>query len=106
MRAALLAARALLYETARLHDDGADISARAAALRLVTGPAARKVTSDAMQICGAYGMTRDLPVERLYREAKFYEVAQGSLELQRVIVAKDVLRSYLPDTHSRWRFGR
>jgi alkylation response protein AidB-like acyl-CoA dehydrogenase len=106
MRAAVLAARALLYETARLHDDGADISARAAALRLVTGPAARKVTSDAMQICGAYGMTRDLPVERLYREAKFYDVAQGSLELQRVIVAKDVLRSYLPDTHSRWRFGR
>jgi alkylation response protein AidB-like acyl-CoA dehydrogenase len=105
MRAAVLAARALLYETARLHDDGAGISARAAALRLVTGPAARKVTSDAMQICGAYGMTRDLPVERLYREAKFYEVAQGSLELQRVIVAKDVLRSYLPDTHSRWRFG-
>jgi alkylation response protein AidB-like acyl-CoA dehydrogenase len=105
MRAAVLAARALLYETARLHDDGADISARAAALRLVTGPAARKVTSDAMQVCGAYGMTRDLPVERLYREAKFYEVAQGSLELQRVIVAKDVLRSYLPDTHSRWRLG-
>jgi alkylation response protein AidB-like acyl-CoA dehydrogenase len=58
-----------------------------------------------MQICGAYGMTRDLPVERLYREAKFYEVAQGSLELQLVIVAKDVLRSYLPDTHSRWRLG-
>jgi alkylation response protein AidB-like acyl-CoA dehydrogenase len=106
MQAAVLAARALLYETARLHDDGADIGARAAALRLVTGPAARKVTSDAMQVCGAYGMTRDLPVERLYREAKFYEVAQGSLELQRVIVAKDVLRSYLPDTHSRWRFGR
>ena len=106
MRAAVLAARALLYETARLHDDGADVGARAAALRLVTGPAAHKVASDAMQICGAYGMTRDLPVERLYREAKFYEVAQGSLELQRVIVAKDVLRSYLPDTHSRWRFGR
>jgi alkylation response protein AidB-like acyl-CoA dehydrogenase len=105
MRAAVLAARALLYETARLHDDGTDISARAAALRLVTGPAARKVTSDAMQVCGAYGMTRDLPVERLYREAKFYEVAQGSLELQRVIVAKDVLRSYMPDTHSRWRLG-
>ena len=68
LRAAVLAARALLYETARLHDDGAEISARAAALRLVSGPAARKITSDAMQICGAYGMTRDLPVERLYRE--------------------------------------
>jgi hypothetical protein len=33
------------------------------------------------------------------------QVAQGSLELQLVIVAKDVLRSYLPDTHSRWRLG-
>lgn len=106
MRAAVLGARALLYETARLHDEGESISARAAALRLVTGRAAREVTSDALQVCGAYGMSRELPVERLYREAKFYEVAQGSLELQRVIVAKDVLRSFSPQTHARWRFGQ
>jgi len=106
MRAAVLGARALLYETARLYDDEGGISARAAALRLVTGRAAREVTSNALQICGVYGMSREFPLERLYREAKFYEVAQGSLELQRVIVAKDVLRSFGPDTHSRWRFGR
>jgi alkylation response protein AidB-like acyl-CoA dehydrogenase len=106
MRAAVLGARALLYETAQLHDEGDDISSRAAALRLVTSRAAREVTSDALQICGAYGLSRDLPLERLYREAKFYEVAQGSLELQRVIVAKDVLQSFSSDTHGKWRYGR
>jgi alkylation response protein AidB-like acyl-CoA dehydrogenase len=107
MRAAVLGARALLYETAELHDAGAaDTGPRAAALRLVTGRAAREVTSDALQICGAYGMTREMPLERLYREAKFYEVAQGSLELQRVIVGKDVLRSFSSDVHERWRYGR
>jgi alkylation response protein AidB-like acyl-CoA dehydrogenase len=106
MKAAVLSARALLYETARLCDDGQPIGARAAALRLATGRAAREVTSDALQICGAYGMSRELPVERLYREGKFYEVAQGSAELQRVIVAKDVLRSFSPDTHARWRLGQ
>jgi alkylation response protein AidB-like acyl-CoA dehydrogenase len=106
MRAAVLGARALLYETARLHDAGESIGARAAALRLVSGRAAREVTSDALQVCGAYGMSRELPVERLYREGKFYEVAQGSLELQRVIVAKDVLRSFGPETHTRWRLGQ
>jgi alkylation response protein AidB-like acyl-CoA dehydrogenase len=106
MSAHVLAARALLYETAQLHDDGAAISARAAALRLVTGPAAREVTSKALQVCGAYGMTRELPVERLYREAKFFEVTQGSLELQRVVVARDLLRSFTPDTHARWKPGQ
>ena len=39
----------------------------------------------------AYGLTRDLPVERLYREGKFYEVAQGVAEIQRIIVAREVL---------------
>ncbi|MFI5953180.1 acyl-CoA dehydrogenase family protein [Cryptosporangium sp. NPDC051539] len=94
MSASVLAARALLHETAEHYDAGAPIGPRAAALRLVTGRAAREVTSAALQVCGAYGLTRDLPVERLYREAKFYEVAQGSMELQRVIVGKHVLRPH------------
>lgn len=93
MSAAVLAARALLYETARAVDEGADPSSRAAALRLVSGRAAREAASAALQVCGAYGLTKEMVVERLYREAKFYEVAQGSAELQRVIAGKDALRS-------------
>jgi alkylation response protein AidB-like acyl-CoA dehydrogenase len=93
MQASVFAARALLVETAAAVDRGEDIGPRAAALRIVSGRAARETASSALQICGAYGMTHEMPVERLYREAKFYEVAQGSVELQRVIVGKSVLRS-------------
>jgi alkylation response protein AidB-like acyl-CoA dehydrogenase len=44
-----------------------------------------------MQIGGAYALTRELPLERLYREGKFFEVAQGVAEIQRTIVARHVL---------------
>ncbi|MET0821300.1 MAG: acyl-CoA dehydrogenase family protein [Aeromicrobium sp.] len=98
MQASVLAARALLVETAAAVDSGDDIGAAAAALRIVTGRAARETASAAMQICGAYGMTQEMPIERLYREAKFYEVAQGAVELQRVIVGKDVLRRAMKNT--------
>jgi alkylation response protein AidB-like acyl-CoA dehydrogenase len=93
MQSSVLAARAMLYDVSRAIDRGANIGPRAAALRLVTGRAAREVTSAALQVCGAYGMTTEMPVERLYREAKFYEVAQGSAEIQRVIVGKHVLKA-------------
>jgi alkylation response protein AidB-like acyl-CoA dehydrogenase len=104
MTASVLAARALLHETARRIDAGAtDLATRAAALRLVTARAATEVTSAALQVCGAYGLTRDLPLERLYREAKFYEVAQGSLELQRVVLGKAALADFEPSRYEQWR---
>lgn len=103
MYASVLSARALLHETAERYDAGQEIAGRAAALRLVTGRAAREVTSAALQVCGAYGLTRDMVTERLYREGKFYEVAQGSLELQRVIAGKDVLRRTPESDRHRWR---
>lgn len=70
---------------------GGDLGAASAAVRITTGRCAREVTSDALQICGAYGWTKDLPVERLYREAKFFEVTQGVIDIQRAIVARHVL---------------
>lgn len=104
MSAAVLAARAALHETAQRLDAGAgDLAARAAALRLITGRATTEVTSAALQVCGAYGLTRELPLERLYREAKFYEVAQGSLELQRVIAGKAVLAGFSANRFEDWR---
>jgi alkylation response protein AidB-like acyl-CoA dehydrogenase len=70
---------------------------------LITARAATETTSAALQICGAYGLARELPLERLYRQAKFYEVAQGSLELQRVIAGKAVLAGFTPDRFERWK---
>jgi alkylation response protein AidB-like acyl-CoA dehydrogenase len=70
---------------------GGELGAASAAVRITTGRCAREVTSDALQICGAYGWTKELPVERLYREAKFFEVTQGVIDIQRAIVARHVL---------------
>jgi alkylation response protein AidB-like acyl-CoA dehydrogenase len=92
MEASLLAARALTLDAAQLIDNGTPVAETAAAARIVAGKAAREVTSAAMQIGGAYALTRDLPFERLYREGKFFEVAQGVTEIQKIIVAKQLLR--------------
>ena len=94
MEATTLGARALVHQVAELIDRGDDVSREAAAARLVAGRAAREVTSAAMQVCGAYGLTRELPLERLYREGKFFEVAQGVAEIQRAIVARHVIADH------------
>ncbi|QTI70966.1 acyl-CoA dehydrogenase family protein [Gordonia polyisoprenivorans] len=103
MSASVLAARAALYDTARRLDEGAELAGAIAALRLVTARAATETTSAALQVCGAYGLSKEMAVERLYRQAKFYEVAQGSLELQRVIAGKAVLAGYTEDRFERWK---
>ena len=93
MEADVLAGRALVRSVAALIDDGQPhVAKHAASARIITGRAARNVTSNALQICGAYGWTKELPVERLYREAKFFEVTQGVSEIQKEIVGRDVLR--------------
>jgi len=91
MESEVLAARAMVRSCADLLDAGRTITKEAAASRLVAARAAREVTSMAMQVCGAYGLTQDLPLERLYREAKFFEVAQGVAELQKIVVARELL---------------
>jgi alkylation response protein AidB-like acyl-CoA dehydrogenase len=84
-------AGALVRECAALLDTGGDITGPAAAARLVSARAAREAALAALHVCGAYGLTRDLPVERLYREAVFFDVAQGVAEIQQLIVAREVL---------------
>ena len=91
MEAQVLGARAFMRSVAAMVDGGHAIPKEAAATRIVAARAAREITSAALQVCGAYGLTHELPVERLYREAKFFEVAQGVVEIQKVIVARHVL---------------
>jgi alkylation response protein AidB-like acyl-CoA dehydrogenase len=91
MQAGILAARALVRSVAVLVDRGLPVSREAASARLVSGRVARETTSSALQVCGAYGWTREMVVERLFRESKFFEVTQGSAEVQRAIVAREVL---------------
>jgi alkylation response protein AidB-like acyl-CoA dehydrogenase len=92
MQASVHAARALTLDAAQRVDHGDTVSDVAAATRIIAARAARETTSAAMQIGGAYALTRELPLERLYREGKFFEVAQGVAEIQKIIVAKHVLK--------------
>jgi alkylation response protein AidB-like acyl-CoA dehydrogenase len=89
--AGVAGAAALVAECARLLDAGGDVASAAAAARLVSARAAKEAALAALHICGAYGLTRDLPVERLYREAVFFDVAQGVAEIQQLIVARELL---------------
>lgn len=93
MQAQVLAARALVRAVAQLIDEGGEVHQAAAAARLMAARASKEVSGDALQVCGAYGLTRELVVERLYREGKFFEVGQGVAEIQRIIVGKRVLAS-------------
>jgi alkylation response protein AidB-like acyl-CoA dehydrogenase len=89
--ASVASARALTREVAAQLDSGADISAQAAAARICAARSAEESASNAMQVHGAYGVVQGSEIERLYREAKFFGVGQGVIELQRVVVARALL---------------
>ena len=92
MGASIDAARAHVYHVARLvASSDAEVPRHAASARLVSARTVREVTSNLMQICGAYGFTREFGAERLYREGKFFDVLQGVAEIQRIIVARSIL---------------
>jgi alkylation response protein AidB-like acyl-CoA dehydrogenase len=95
MSAHVDAARVMVKTAARAIDQGSvRVKQLAASTRIVCARMARETTSNAMQVCGAYGFTQEMILERLYREGKFYEVGQGVIELQKLIVGKQRLMEY------------
>lgn len=100
MSAQVMAARAMVHSAARAVDRrDPELKKIAAATRIVCARMARETTSLAMQVCGAYGFTHEMVLERLYREGKFYEVGQGVIELQKLIVGKRALAEYRERAH-------
>jgi alkylation response protein AidB-like acyl-CoA dehydrogenase len=96
MSAQVDAARAMVQVAARAVDEDAPhVKRLAASTRIMSSRMAREVTSSAMQVCGAYGFTQEMVIERLYREGKFYEVGQGVIELQKLIVGKQLFTEYM-----------
>jgi alkylation response protein AidB-like acyl-CoA dehydrogenase len=89
--AEVFAAEALVLACADRLDQGTAIAAEAASARLIASRAAREAATAALHVCGAYGLTRDMVVERLYREAVFFDVAQGVAEIQQTIVGRELL---------------
>jgi len=94
MSAGIEAARLRLRHAAWLKDQGRSIIREAAEAKLLASELAVKVTRDALQIHGAYGYSTDFPIERMYREAKVYQIWEGTSEIQRVVIARQLLKEY------------
>jgi alkylation response protein AidB-like acyl-CoA dehydrogenase len=94
MSAGIEAARLRLRHAAWLKDQGRPIIREAAEAKLLASDLAVQVTTEALQIHGAYGYSTDFPIERMYREAKVYQIWEGTSEIQRVVIARQLLKEY------------
>ena len=86
------AARNLVYRAVSLIDDGAPDSMISAMANCFATDVAMKVTTDAIQVMGGYGYMREHPVERMFRDAKLMQIVEGTNQIQRVVVARNLLR--------------
>lgn len=96
MAAAVESARATYLDAARRRDRGMPFRRQASIAKLVATDAAMKVTTDAVQVLGGAGYTADYPVERYMREAKVPQIFEGTNQIQRMVIARE-LRKALPD---------
>ncbi|OQX58045.1 acyl-CoA dehydrogenase [candidate division KSB1 bacterium 4484_219] len=87
------AARALVYQTARMIDSGAkDISRESAMCKLFASDTAMKVTTDAVQLFGGYGYMRDYPIEKYFRDAKITQIYEGTNQIQRLVIGRHLIK--------------
>jgi alkylation response protein AidB-like acyl-CoA dehydrogenase len=84
------AARALLHMSARAKDRGEQMTQFSAMSKLLASETAMWVTTQAVQIFGGYGYVKDYPVERLFRDAKVTEIYEGTSEIQRIVIAREL----------------
>ncbi|WP_072807237.1 acyl-CoA dehydrogenase family protein [Rhodococcoides yunnanense] len=93
MAAAVDSARATYIDAARRRDLGLDYSRNASVAKLVATDAAMKVTTDAVQVFGGYGYTRDFRVERYMRDAKITQIFEGTNQIQRLVIARSLRKA-------------
>ena len=89
------AARGLLYRFGRMVDEGApeaELTKASAMAKLLCGDVAMEVTIEAVQILGGYGYIKEYPVERFMRDAKITQIYEGTQEVQRLVIAREMLR--------------
>jgi alkylation response protein AidB-like acyl-CoA dehydrogenase len=89
------AARGLLYRFGRMVDDGADeaeLTKASAMAKLKCGDVAMAVTTEAVQILGGYGYIKEYPVERFMRDAKITQIYEGTQEIQRLVIAREMVK--------------
>ncbi len=86
------AARLLCWHAAWLHDNGQRNTMESAIAKCFAGDTAMEVTTDAVQILGGYGYMKDYPVEKYMRDAKLHQIYEGTNQIQRLVIARQLLR--------------
>ena len=92
MKTHIDAAKLLTMRAAKMKDDGLPNIKEAAMAKLFASEIAEKAASEAVQIFGGYGFTKDYPVEKYFRDVKLLTIGEGTSEIQRVVIAREVLK--------------
>ncbi|HEY7863208.1 MAG TPA: acyl-CoA dehydrogenase [Thermoanaerobaculia bacterium] len=92
MRLQLEAARLLTYRAAHLSEGGGRFSKESSMAKVYSTEAANAIAARAVQIFGGYGYSREYPVERYYRDARVTTIYEGTSEIQRIVISKNLLR--------------
>ena len=87
------AADLLLKKVVKMKDEGKNITKEASEAKLFSSEMAMQITKDAIQIFGGYGYSRDFPLERFFRDAKITEIGDGTSEIQRLIIADEIIKN-------------
>jgi len=88
------AARLLTYKAAWEGDQGLDNNITSSIAKAFASDAAMEITTEAIQLFGGYGYVRTYPVEKLFRDAKLYQIYEGTSEIQRLVISRFILRQY------------
>jgi alkylation response protein AidB-like acyl-CoA dehydrogenase len=92
MRVEIEAARAMLYQATWLCDERRDFKAHAAMAKLFCSEVAHRAVNAAVQVHGGYGLMKEYDVERLYRDQRLLEIGEGTSEVLRLVISRDILR--------------
>jgi alkylation response protein AidB-like acyl-CoA dehydrogenase len=92
MATELEAARHLVYGSARIKDRGERVTKYSAMAKLYASEVSMRATNEAIQIFGGNGYSREYPVERYWRDAKLTEIGEGTSEIQRIVIARELIK--------------
>tara|TARA_Y100001970_G_C14196623_1_gene838495 strand:+ start:903 stop:2063 length:1161 start_codon:yes stop_codon:yes gene_type:complete len=91
------ASKHLVYHAAWKKDNGMNVIKEAAMAKLFSSESAMDICTEAIQVLGGYGYIHEYDVERFFRDAKILEIGEGTSEIQRIIIAREILKSYQPN---------
>ena len=86
------ASEMLIYQAADLKNRGEKMSKESAFAKYYASEAAVRISTDAVQIFGGYGYTKDFPVEKFYRDSKLCTIGEGTSEIQKLVISREILK--------------